>query len=244
MPLINGSIDVARGTQMATAVTYPKISKNMWWSLRNRLVKSIPGAISPTFISSIKPMSEASARSNVLAPLRELGLIDETNKPTELAKRWRHDDEYEAVCHEIRQQVYPAELIDAFPQGNEDDRESIKRWFMKVGHVGEAAARMYSGTYIMLSQANFASAGEETAKPASRSAASATKSPIKLKPTNPLRPNEDGQANSLQDAAEQRHRKMPALHIDVQVHISPDTAPEQIDRIFESMAKHLGNFLN
>jgi len=31
----------------------------------------------------------------------------------------------------------------------------------------------------------------------------------------------------------------PALHIDIQVHISADAPPEQIDKIFESMAKHL-----
>jgi hypothetical protein len=32
---------------------------------------------------------------------------------------------------------------------------------------------------------------------------------------------------------------MPSLHIDIQIHISPDTSPEQIDKIFESMATHL-----
>ena len=31
----------------------------------------------------------------------------------------------------------------------------------------------------------------------------------------------------------------PALHIDIQVHISSDAPPEQIDKIFESMAKHI-----
>jgi hypothetical protein len=32
---------------------------------------------------------------------------------------------------------------------------------------------------------------------------------------------------------------LPQLHVNIQLHISPDTSPEQIDRIFESMAKHL-----
>ncbi|KDB96737.1 hypothetical protein AZ19_0498 [Bordetella bronchiseptica E012] len=36
---------------------------------------------------------------------------------------------------------------------------------------------------------------------------------------------------------------MPSVHIDVQVHISPDTTPEQIDRIFASMSKHLGSYI-
>jgi hypothetical protein len=39
-------------------------------------------------------------------------------------------------------------------------------------------------------------------------------------------------------------KRIPAIHIDVQVHISPDTTPEQIDKIFASMSKHLGGFVN
>jgi hypothetical protein len=31
----------------------------------------------------------------------------------------------------------------------------------------------------------------------------------------------------------------PAVHIDIQVHISPESTVEQIDKIFEAMAKHL-----
>lgn len=38
-----------------------------------------------------------------------------------------------------------------------------------------------------------------------------------------------------------RNRLDPALHIDIQIHISADAKPEQIDQIFASMAKHLYN---
>jgi hypothetical protein len=34
---------------------------------------------------------------------------------------------------------------------------------------------------------------------------------------------------------------VPSLHIDIQIHIDSDATPEQIDKIFESMAKHLYN---
>jgi hypothetical protein len=33
--------------------------------------------------------------------------------------------------------------------------------------------------------------------------------------------------------------KHPAVHIDIQIHISPESSAEQIDKIFESMSKHL-----
>lgn len=36
-----------------------------------------------------------------------------------------------------------------------------------------------------------------------------------------------------------RGNNYPSLHIDIQIHIDPDATPEQIDKIFESMARHL-----
>lgn len=35
------------------------------------------------------------------------------------------------------------------------------------------------------------------------------------------------------------HRASPSVHIDIQVHISPEASGDQIDQIFKSMAKHL-----
>ena len=118
---------------MATAATYPKISKKIWWLLRERFKKTIGSVVTPTFVISLAPMADASARSNVISPLRELGLLDGDNKPTELASRWRHDEDYAAVCHEIRKKTYPAELVEAFSDPDANQKEQIKSWFMKVG---------------------------------------------------------------------------------------------------------------
>lgn len=229
---------------MATPATYPKISKKLWWLVRDRFKKSVPTELTATLITSLSPMADASARSNVISPLRDLGILDDDNKPTPLAERWRHDDEYIAVCREIREKTYPQELIEAFPDADHGQKDQIKRWFMKAGQVGEVAAKMYSDTYILLTQADPAMADE-------KKATSATPRP---------RPSQNAKTKQSKDNAENvavtnvpkspieehiepvAHRRMPAVHIDVQVHISPDTSPEQIDRIFESMAKHLGNF--
>ena len=225
---------------MATgSTTYPKISRKSWFLVRDRLKQSIPSAISPTLVTSLSHMEESSARSNVINPLRELGLIDENHKPTDLAQRWRHDDDYVAVCHEIRSKVYPPNLVEAFPDANSSQKESIKKWFMKAGQVGEMAAKMYTDTYILLSQADLTKPEEKKAQKAStRKSAphtrpAATAPPMEQAGTRdspPLQPPVDPSA----------YRRLPAIHIDVQVHISPDTTPEQIDRIFESMAKHFG----
>ncbi|OIR19852.1 hypothetical protein GALL_07360 [mine drainage metagenome] len=232
----------------STAITYPKISRKIWWLLRDRLKKSMPSIVTPTLITALSPMTDSSAKSNVLAPLRELGLVDEANKPTTLAEGWRHDDEYASVCHKIRAAVYPHELIEAFSEPSPEQREGIKTWFMKVGQVGEAAARMYTDTFMLLSEADTSKANEKAAAPATpKTARPAAKSKLKDRaPPPPSAPRTvQPQSNEgLPPAPEPTgsHRRLPAIHIDVQVHISPDTSPEQIDRIFESMAKHLGSF--
>lgn len=231
---------------MATSPeTYPKISRKLWWAMRERFKKSLPGTVTPTLVTSVVSMADASARSNVISPMRDLGLLDADNKPSKLANRWRHDDEYEAVCHEIRTNTYPNELIEAFPDADPTKKAQIQNWFMKVGHVGESAARMYADTYILVSQAD--PKGQEE-KPTASSSARATKAAAKPEPKGTakaaavLAPAPDQHQERPAAAESTSHRRLPAIHIDVQVHISPDTSPEQIDRIFESMAKHLGGF--
>lgn len=39
--------------------------------------------------------------------------------------------------------------------------------------------------------------------------------------------------------AQPSHTGSPSLHIDIQIHISPEAASDQVDQIFASMAKHL-----
>lgn len=228
---------------MATAATYPKISKKLWWLLRDRFKKSVPSLVTPTLVTSLAPMADASARSNVISPLRDLGLLDDDNKPTKLAERWRHDDEYAAVCHEIRQNTYPHELIEAFPDADSSQKEQIKSWFMKVGQVGESAAKMYVDTYLLLAQADPTKSEDKPATTATQRVPRTSPKP-KIKQSTEVAGNGAASPVSIPfiDPPSAGHRRMPAVHIDVQVHISPDTSPEQIDRIFESMAKHLGNF--
>ncbi|WP_232830021.1 DUF5343 domain-containing protein [Bordetella bronchiseptica] len=237
------------GKEMAKekTITYPKISKRIWQLLRARFAKTMPTAVGTDYVISTSDMTDASARSNVLSPLRDLGLLDKDNKPTDLAERWRHDDEYVAVCKEIRAATYPSALIEAFPEGSVEQKEGIKKWFMKNSKVGEAAGRMFADTYMLLSQADLTAvegeaksvrsprtkkASPPTAKKVAAKAESATKSASN-------QPTEENRSPPEHNSS----RKLPSVHIDVQVHISPDTTPEQIDRIFASMSKHLGSYI-
>lgn len=230
---------------MASTATYPKISRKLWWLLRERFKKSVPSTVTTTFVTSVAEMTDGSARSNVIGPLRELGLLDKDNKPTDLAMRWRHDDDYAAVCHEIRQKTYPHELIEAFSAADGSQKEQIKNWFMKVGQVREAAARMYADTYLLLTQADLTKTDEKKAASTPRRSVATAQKPEGKRPAKIPAEAASKDTSSSVPAGETgtaAHRRLPAIHIDVQVHISPDTSPEQIDRIFESMAKHLGTF--
>lgn len=232
---------------MAAGESFPKISRKIWWLLRDRFKKSVPSAITPTIVSALSPMADASARANVISPLRQLGLVDENGKPTELAQRWRHDDEYSKVCHEIRKNLYPQELIEAYPDADEGQRAAIKSWFMKTGQVGDNAARQYTDTYVLLSEADPSKANEKAPSDSSAKAKPRVAKPKAAKAA-PAELQSEVQTASPQlaqavEPAPHGSRKMPAIHIDVQVHISPDTPADQIDRIFESMAKHLGGYI-
>lgn len=225
--------------------TYPKLPRKIWWLLRDRLKQSLPTTVTPTIIQSLSDMNEGSAKSNVLAPLRELGLLGDDNKPTELASRWRDDDEYRAVCHEIRDRIYPKELVEAFPDGGSNNEKAIKGWFMRVGKVGEPAAKMYTQLYQLLSEADLTKREEQKAKPASTANRGSVQSKKVAKTTTTPPPATKAGQGELQTPTEigDKHRptgRFPTIHVDLQIHISPDTSAEQIDKIFESMAKHLG----
>lgn len=234
---------------MATErTTYPKIGRRIWLLMRTRFAKSLPSTVTPDFVSSIVEMGDASAKANVLSPLRVLRILDTDNKPTELAQRWRHDDEYKQVCDEIRTTVYPTELLETYPDGKPDQYEQIKKWFAKNGKVGDSAAGRFADTYILLSQADLSAPESEVAKPrvpkmASNPAAKPAAKPALRAPQVAVIPQKEPPPDQHDNRGHSGKGRLPSVHIDVQVHISPDTTPEQIDRIFESMSRHLGSYI-
>jgi len=58
------------------------------------------------------------------------------------------------------------------------------------------------------------------------------------KPQAPSKSKEDSEPSDPV-VKPQPHGNRPNLHIDLQIHISPESTPEQIEAIFASMAKHL-----
>lgn len=213
--------------------TYPMISEKNWWTIRDKFKSTVPSVVSPNYIKTLLTMSsDNSANSNVINPLKRLGLIDDENKPTSLANDWRLDNKYAEVCKTLVKNVYPTELLDLFPD-TDIDRTTARNWFMGQG-VGQGAADKMVALFILLKSGEIkdkkSTVKKSTAQAKPKNAQDKSSN---SKPSVPVAKIDVPQENTTSSI------NRPNLHIDLQIHISPDSTPEQIDAIFASMAKHL-----
>lgn len=221
---------------------YPKIAQANWFGLRDKLKQRVPAELSASYVASAMGMAEGSARSNVVSPLKLLGIIGEDSKPTDLAYDWRDDSKYPEVCEKIIDSKYPQELQDLY-HTPDVELSDLTSWFMRDAKVGEPAAKMYGTTYLMLLQKK-PEAAKEISKNTNSKPKTSKKPKVKKQPADKGGSTTSQAVNDVNSGSEAGSSFSPRLHIDVQVHISPESSPEQIDKIFESMAKHLKGFKN
>jgi len=224
--------------------SYPKIPRNNWFLLREKFKHRTPEKVSPSYVATALEMSEASASANIIPPLRAFGLIDDEGRPTDLAYDWRDDDKYSDVCKTIFEAVYPQELRDLFHDPSSINVKGIESWFARQMRSGAAAAKKSAAAYVLLLEADLSKAkaareakstkpnnGAEKKTVKSPAQKASTSSPVKTPVSPPPVVETHGTGG--------KPTFSPKLHVDIQIHISPDSSPEQIEKIFESMAKHL-----
>lgn len=215
--------------------SFPTISENNWWTIREKFKSSLPSIVSTTYIKSLLSMAnDNSANSNVISPLKRIGLIDDENKPTALANDWRIDDKYNTVCEKIVKSVYPTELLDLFPDSSVD-RATARTWFMSQG-VGQGAADKMVALFSLLKSGEIKDKASGFTKSTSNKRANSKQRRASANKTTNIA-STDHPAAETDKNIDSINR--PNLHIDLQIHISPDSTPDQIDTIFASMAKHL-----
>ena len=211
-------------------ISYPMLPTKHWWALRQKFKQSIPGIVTANYVATVLNMKEVSARANVLPFIQQLGIIDDEGKTLERARAWRDDILYPDVCAMIAKEVYPSELLEAVPDPS-NNRDAAVHWFSnKTGAGANAVARM-TGFFAVLIDANpeYKPTGKST-----RGKTTATTSPPKKTAASvatKARPQEGKEQQGGDDA--------PSVHINLQIHVSSDATPDQIDKIFESMAKHI-----
>lgn len=226
---------------MADKQIYPMISEKSWWQLRNQFKKTIPSVVNVSYLKSLLSLNSDQSARNILAPLRQMGIIDADGKPQPRATDWRSDAKYPDVCSAIIVEIYPQELLDLFPDAQVDN-STAKSWFMDTCSLGDNAAGKITSTFSMLKSGQIKADADtvkistapkkaKTNKLQKRTLAENDTNPVSMPPISPVNAN----APVMSVAAS----PTPSVHIDLQIHISPDASSDQIDSIFASMAKHL-----
>jgi hypothetical protein len=222
-------------------VSYPYMTAGQWHGIRDRLRKSVPKVVDVDWVMAALGTSEKGAR-NVLPQLRAVGLIGADGKPVEdLVHDLRDDNSYGAACRRILERLYPPALLDTWPDSDEDP-DKVAAWFMRNAGTGTATAKMQARLYLLLLSGEVPSQGEVAKKPAIKRAASTAPAKKPTKKSGAGSDHKDGQSSSPGNSPDPRpsaNSLGPALHIDMQIHISADASDTQIDTIFKSMAKHL-----
>jgi hypothetical protein len=163
--------------------------------------------------------------SSLVGVLKQIDLVDSTNVPT---ARWTHyrGADHKKVLGEAIRHGY-ADLYAVYPDAHQRSQTDLDHVFSTQSSGGKQVITKTISTFKSLVElADFSSSGSvqpaaapTPAAPADPAARAQVQRPPALDGTSaPTRPN---------------------LHIDIQVHISPEASPEQIEKVFESMARHL-----
>jgi hypothetical protein len=131
---------------------YPRIPEKNWWDLRRQFVQSPPREVTAGYLRTVLNVSESFARQ-IAAHLRTLGLVDDQGRPTPLASDWRDDHGYAEACKQMREAVYPSELLSALAPPN-PQVEAVRRWFAGHANVGSESARQMATVYLLLCEAD------------------------------------------------------------------------------------------
>lgn len=216
---------------------YPKVTAKAWRALRSRAAAAPSTKFIPSTVATLMGMaSPESARANTVRPMRKLGLIDDDGALTERGNKWRVDASYADACQEILEEVYPSDLLALTDSSGEPDGERVKAWFDHRG-FGESNARQMAATYVMIASKQVPEAVASKPK-RGRSKGSGVKRGTSPATQSTARTG-DAVANPTSEPSKQTTSAGPNLHLDIQIHIPADASAEQIDQIFESMARHV-----
>lgn len=180
----------------------------------------VPEKASKTWLQSIG--FKSSNDPSMLPVVEFIGLVDSSRQPTGNWSAFRQGSRSKVVLADAIKQGY-ASLYEVHTDAHRCADKVLKDFFKAHSTAGEQAISRTAKTFqVLCSMADF-SAGS----------------------SNGSGSRENGKAVSENDGAplvappQDIESPTPTLHIDFQVHIAADAPPEQIDKIFESMAKHL-----
>lgn len=218
--------------------TFPMLSIKVWHKLRQQFKKKIPSTLTNGYLASILDINEGSARTNVLAPLKILGFVEDGNKANkDRIVEFRDDSKYPKFCEKLIKEIYPDELTDAFPD-DESDKSKIQNWFMSTG-LGQAAAKKATSFYHELLVAN---PDKEIKSSRSKAKSPITKQKTSTEPKSQKKVTETTESNktSLEGLSKQFNSKSNmTINLNIQLTVPETTDEEVYDKFFQSLKKHL-----
>lgn len=165
---------------------------------------------------------KSSNDSTLIGVLKTAGLIDSSGVPTSIWSRYRGTHHKKVLGDALRTGY--AELFAVYPDAWQRSNSDLEHVFSTSSSAGKQVIAKTVATFKALCEcAEFGPPGEQAA-PALQSG------PLHSPVAQPLAsgtPKSPGHAPS------------PSVHMDIQIHISPEASIDQIDQIFKSMAKHL-----
>lgn len=181
----------------------------------------VPGKATVIWLKSIGFKSSNDA--TLLGVLKAIGLTDKSGVPSDTWLQYR-GAQYKTILGLAVRNGY-AELFAVYPDVWKRENSAIEDIVRTHSASGDQVVRKTVATFRALC--------DEAKFDADESARSAATAAVVMAP-------------HIADGATGQHarpnassRFAPNIHIDVQVHISPDATAEQIDQVFTSMAKHL-----
>jgi hypothetical protein len=194
---------------------------------------TVPGKIKPliTKIREVGVPTRVTAQwlktigftsSNDASPigiLKYIGFTDTSGVPTPKWSQHRGANARKVLGDALREGY--ADLFAVYPDANQRSQSDLENVFSTSSTSGKQVINKTVSTCKFLAeQADFSPVGDRTDLHMSTGP---LHTPVVTSPS----------------AEAVRASGGPALHIDVQIHISPEASIEQIDQIFSSMAKHL-----
>jgi hypothetical protein len=215
--------------------SFPMLYISHWWALRKKFKQSIPGIVTDGYLATVLEMKANSARANVLPFLKILGIIDDDGKTGERAKQWRDDGHYPSVCKSILKEVYPQELLDAV--ADIAQRSQAESWFANQTGAGAAAVSRMAALYMLLLEGDPSKqADQEKEERTKKNELPIAKTGKKTGAVESEPPRSHASAVSHNSPPTSQ---LPGININLEIHISADSTPDQIDAIFASMGKHI-----
>jgi len=195
---------------------------------------TVPGKIKP-FLEKIRSVGippkatavwlkslgfKSSNDASLLGILKAIGLVDNSGVPTGIWSNYRGAHNKIVLGDAIRAGY--AELFAVYPDAWQRNNTEIEHVFSTSSSAGKQVIAKTVATFKALCECAEFGAVENQPSPVVQ--------------TGPMH---SPVSNSQPVHSVVSNGPNPSVHIDIQIHISPEASTDQIDQIFKSMAKHL-----